>query len=227
VLVWHRCVDRGARRRCRREELRDFGRRPAERLVPYGRGTLFSGRLTAGRQAPLGQMPVQIVERFGAGLDPAERVSTLTTSPDGAFSIRLAPGPSREVSVAFAGTPTLARSAARPVRLGVRSGVRLRVSSTVATVGGRPLVFRGRVLGGLGAIPPGGRSVQLQFRLPGLPWSEFRTVQTDRHGRFGYAYRFSDDDSRGARFQFRAYVPAQSGWPYEPGGSGPVAVRGR
>ena len=68
--------------------------------------------------------------------------------------------------------------------------------------------------------------MQLQFRLPGLPWTEFRTVQTNRRGRFRYAYRFSDDDSRGVRFLFRAFVPTQSDWPYEPGGSLPVAVRG-
>jgi len=78
-----------------------------------------------------------------------------------------------------------------------------------------------------GTIPAGGKSVQLQFHLPGLPWTEFRTVQTNRRGRFRYAYRFSDDDSRGASFQFRAFAPAQSDWPYEPAGSRPVTVRGR
>ena len=51
-------------------------------------------------------------------------------------------------------------------------------------------------------------------------------MQTNGRGRFRYAYRFSDDDSRGVRFRFRAFVPAQSDWPYEPGGSRPVAVRG-
>ena len=61
--------------------------------------------------------------------------------------------------------------------------------------------------------------MQLQFRLPGLPWSEFRTIHTDRRGHFRYAYRFADDDSRGVRFQFRAFAPAQAGWPYEPAGS--------
>jgi hypothetical protein len=104
--------------------------------------------------------------------------------------------------------------------------VRLRASAAVARVGGAPLVFRGRVLAQPGEIPAGGRPVELQFRLPGLAWSEFRTVRTNRSGRFRYAYRFSDDDSRGARFQFRAYVPAQGDWPYEPGGSRPVAVNG-
>jgi hypothetical protein len=52
-------------------------------------------------------------------------------------------------------------------------------------------------------------------------------VESDRRGRFRYAYRFSDDDSRGVRFQFRAYVKGREGWPYEPGASRPVMVTGR
>jgi hypothetical protein len=69
--------------------------------------------------------------------------------------------------------------------------------------------------------------VELQFRYPGAGWSGFRTVQTDAHGRFRYAYRFSDDDSRGVRFQFRAYAKGREGWPYEPAASRPIAVTGR
>lgn len=205
----------------------ESGGRAVRRPLPYGRGALLGGRLIAGLRTPLAQMPVRIVERFAPGASPLERVSTAWTDGGGSFTARLAPGPSREVTAVFAGTPTLSRAASRPVGLGVRSGLRLRVSSAVATIGGRPLVFRGRVAVAGCAVPPGGKAVQLQFRLPGLLWSEFRTVQTDRAGRFRYAYRFSDDDSRGARFQFRAYASAQGGWPYEPGGSRPVAVRGR
>jgi hypothetical protein len=92
-------------------------------------------------------------------------------------------------------------------------------------VGGRPILFSGTVAAD--RIPAGGVAVQLQFHVPGVDWSEFRTVRSDRHGRFRYAYRFSDDDSRGARFLFRAYVPSQEGWPYEPGGSLPVSVLGK
>jgi hypothetical protein len=97
----------------------------------------------------------------------------------------------------------------------------------VARVGGRPVVFRGGIAANGTAIPAEGKVVQLQFRLPGLPWSEFRTIHTDPHGHFHYAYRFADDDSRGVRFQFRAYAPAQAGWPFEPAGSLPVQVLGR
>ena len=126
----------------------------------------------------------------------------------------------------FAGTPTLTRSSGQPVRLAILGGVRMRASAPVAAIGGRPVVFRGRVGADGATIPPDGKSVELQFRLRGTPWTEFRTVQTDWRGRFRYAYSFTDDDSRGVRFRFRAVAPAQSDWPFEPAGSRPVAVRG-
>jgi hypothetical protein len=197
------------------------------RTVPYGRRVLLSGRLVGGRSAPLRGKPVRVIECFLAGARPATHTSTAITGPDGAFSIRTTAGPGRTIAIAFDGSTTLGRSAGPILELGVRSRLHLRASAAAATVGGPPLVFRGRLVAPPEAIPPTGRSVQLQFRLPGLPWAEFRTVQTDSRGRFRYAYRFSDDDSRGARFQFRAYAPAQEGWPYEPGGSRPVLVRGR
>jgi hypothetical protein len=196
------------------------------RATPYGRRVLLSGRLITGRSTPLGGAPVRIVERFAAGAHPAVRTSTTVTAPDGTFAIRTDPGPSRTIEVSFDGSPTLARSTARSLQLGVRSRVHLSASAAVAEVGGAPLIFHGRLDAAPGEIPADGRSIELQFRVPGLPWSEFRTVQTDGHGRFRYAYRFSDDDSRGARFQFRAYAPEQDGWPYEPAGSRPILVRG-
>lgn len=204
-----------------------FRRHGSLRTVPYGRGVLLSGRLVMGRSSALGGMPVRVVERFAAGAHLASQASTVTTAANGTFSIRTGPGPSRTISIGFEGSPTLARSTARTLELGVRSRVHLGASAGVAKVGGAPLVFHGRLAAAPGEIPAGGRSIELQFRLPGLPWAEFRTVQTDSHGRFRYAYRFSDDDSRGARFQFRAFAPTQEGGPYEPGGSPPVLVRGR
>ncbi|HXV05334.1 MAG TPA: hypothetical protein VFP23_05455 [Solirubrobacterales bacterium] len=198
-----------------------------KRPLPYGRGASFGGRLTTGPGEPLAGMPVRVVERFGPGARERERVSTAWTDGEGRFAAPLAPGPSREVQAFFAGTPTLSRAATPPQPLLSHSGIRLRVSSKVATVGGRPIVFSGSVGAAGCAIPPAGKAVELQFRLPGLGWTEFRTVRTNAAGRFRYAYRFSDDDSRGVRFQFRAYAAAQGNWPYEPGGSRPVAVRGR
>jgi hypothetical protein len=198
--------------------------RETSRPIPHGRSATYRGRLTLASGWPLAAMPLRVVERFGPGAGIPERVTTVSTGADGRFALCLAPGPGREVLAVFAGSRTRTRASSASARLTVRSGVRLRASSASAAVGGRPVVFRGRVAGE--EVPADGLSVQLQFRLPGVPWTEFRTVQTDRDGRFRYAYRFSDDDSRGVRFLFRAYVNAQGDWPYEPGGSLPVAVRG-
>ena len=227
TLTWPHCERRGGHRRCRQQTIGAFDRRPLTRTVPYGRRIVFSGRLVAGLVSPLARMPVEVVESFDPGSQPSQRVTTVQTDPDGAFSVQLSPGPSRTVTAVFAGTPTLTRSSGQPVRLAILGGVRMRASAPVARIGGRPVVFRGTVSAGGAAIPPDGKSVELQFRLPGTPWAEFRTIQTDRRGRFRYAYGFTDDDSRGVRFQFRAVAPAQGEWPFEPAGSRPVAVRGR
>jgi hypothetical protein len=191
-------------------------------VVPFGRTVNFGGRLIAGRRSPLPDRSIRIVERFDSG---GERITPATTGRGGRFSVRLDPGPSREVIASAAPTATLAGASSRPARLEVLGRVDLRASASVATVGGRPVVFSGRV--GATPIPHGGKAVELQFRLPGQPWSEFRTTTTDEHGRFRYAYRFADDDSRGVRFQFRAVAPTQNGWPYEPAASHSVSVRGR
>lgn len=203
-----------------------FRRAPASRTVGFGRGVPYGGHLIGGRHTPLAEMPVRIIERFATGAEPQERESTVRTSADGGFRIRLAPGPSREIVAIAPPTATLQSSQSRASSLAVRGRVHLGVSSRVAKVGGRPIVFRGKVAFAGTETAADGRAVQLQFRLPGLSWSEFRTVRTDQRGRFRYPYRFTDDDSRGVRFQFRAFVPAQAGWPFEPAGSLTVAVEG-
>jgi hypothetical protein len=226
-LVWQRCERKGARRRCHREAIGSFARRPATRAVPYGRGTAFGGRLTVSSTAAPAGLPVEIVETFAAGSTLPRRTTTVQTAADGTFLTRLQPGPSRQIEARFAGTKVLSRSSTRTVDLDVLGGVRLHASSAAARIGGAPLVFSGS-LGDLDAsIPASGRPVELQFRFPGSEWSQFRTVQTDSHGRFRYPYSFSDDDSRGIRFQFRAFAPAQDDWPYEPAPSRPVFVTGR
>ena len=192
----------------------------------YGGSGWFGGRLLTGRRTPLAGAQVRIVERFAAGSSPAERISTVRSSADGSFGLRLRPGPSRHVSAEVESTLTTRAVSSEPLAIAVHGRLALHVSAPVARVGGRPIVFRGRVAAAGTQMPSGGKLVQLQFRLAGTSWSEFRTVRTDGRGRFRYAYRFADDDSRGVRFQFRAYAPAQAGWPYEPAGSLPVSVLG-
>jgi hypothetical protein len=196
------------------------------RTVRYGRGVWFGGRLLTGRRTPLVGAAVRVIESFAAGAAPRQRVTTVRSDADGRFGLRLAPGPSRQVRAQVMPTATNRSASSQPLEISVHSRVTLRVSASVAHIGGRPIVLRGRVAHTGSSLPADGKVVQLQFRLPGLPWREFRTVHSDASGHFRYAYRFSDDDSRGVRFQFRAYAPAQAGWPFEPAGSLPVSVLG-
>jgi hypothetical protein len=226
-LVWQRCRDTPDGRRCHRRRVTRFDARPAARTVPFGRGVRFGGRLLGADGNGLGGLGVAVTETFAAGAVPRQRTTLVPTGADGTFSLELAPGPSREVTASFAGSRTLTRATARSVHLGVLAAIRLGVSATRAKVGGAPVVFDGGVGTSGVAGPKRGLPVELQFRYPGAEWSEFRTVETDARGHFRYAYRFSDDDSRGVRFQFRAYVNGREGWPYEPAYSRPVAVTGR
>jgi hypothetical protein len=201
---------------------------PGDRATPYsyGRRVPYGGRLTTAAGSPLGGLPVQVVESFGPGAAERGRSTKVLTAADGSFSVRLAPGPSRELEARFAGTRTLGSAAAGAARLQVLGSVVLRVSARTARVGGAPIVFSGRV-GRRGArLPSSGLPVELRFEVPGGEWSEFRTVRTDARGRFQYAYAFSDDDSRGVRFRFRAYISGGD-WPYEPAASKAVSVAGR
>jgi hypothetical protein len=222
-----RCRQTAHGRRCHRQTLGRFDSRPATQAVPFGRGMRFGGRLENISGAPLAGEELAVTETFEAGSRPPRRVTVVHTGPDGFFSLWLAPGPSRGVTASFAGARTLTRAAGRSVQLDVSASVRLRASAAAARVGGAPVVFSGEV-GQTGTAPAEeGLPVELQFRYPGADWSGFRTIQADARGRFRYAYRFSDDDSRGVRFQFRAYVKGREGWPYEPALSRPVTVTGR
>ncbi|HTT93673.1 MAG TPA: hypothetical protein VMF55_03315 [Solirubrobacterales bacterium] len=225
-LVLQRCSRAGGGRRCHHAVVRSFADRPPGRTVPCCHAAVVGGRLVDGGGQPLVGQTVEVVETFAAGTRGDSRRTALTTGADGRFSTRLAAGPSREVTAEFPGTGHLTSATGRRIRLRVRAAVHLRVSTGRVQVGGAPVVFSGRIAHPEAPIPATGLPVQLQFHLPGMPWTEFRTVQSDRFGRFRYPYSFSDDDSAGVRFLFRASVPATGGWPFAPATSRPVAVTG-
>lgn len=225
-LVYQHCSRAGGARRCHRRVLEGFARRPAVRTIPCGHGVTVGGRLLSAAGAPLRGRELELVETFATGSHPRVHRTAVRSGPDGSFVARLSPGPSRRLAVGFAGDAVLSRQAGRELRLAVRTGVRFEVSTAHATIGGAPVVFSGRIAHPGAPIPRAGLPVALQFRLPGRAWEEFRTLQTDAAGRFRFPYSFTDDDSAGVRFQFRAQTPPSGGWPFLPGTSRPLAVTG-
>ncbi len=226
ALVYQRCTRADGGRRCHRAVVRSFAKRPGTRAIPCCHGAVVGGRLVDAGGAPLAGQTVDVVETFPDGAGIKARTTPVVTDAEGWLRDRLAAGPSRAVAVEFPGTHRLTRAAGRSLRLRVRAAVHLKVSTVRAHVGGAPVVFSGRILHPEARIPSRGLPVQLEFRLPGTPWTEFRTLQSDSAGRFSYPCSFTDDDSAGVRFLFRAFVPATGGWPFAPATSRPLAVTG-
>jgi hypothetical protein len=87
-------------------------------------------------------------------------------------------------------------------------------------VNGEYVTFRGRLRGGW--IPSGGVLVALQVYTRGQ-WRTFAEPRAGTDGRWSYQYRFETVRGR-ARFDFRAMIPRQFGYPFATGGSRTVRV---
>lgn len=109
----------------------------------------------------------------------------MRTRRDGSWSLPLAAGPSRTLTVshtAFAGDPKPADTAR--VRVDVRAGARL-TPSAPRLRNGDTLVLRGRLLGA--PLPRSGKLVDVQAWDLGK-WRTFAVARADRAGRFEVSY---------------------------------------
>jgi hypothetical protein len=137
------------------------------------------------------------------------------TSKTGRIGLRLPAGhPSRMVNlVYFPFSDSHKQTVGRPVRLGVRAGVRLSVSRSRIRNGQR-LTFTGRVAGlraGRGVL------ASLQAKVRGS-YRSFRQVRVLPAAEWGFrtTYRFTRT-GRATRYRFRLAVLKQAGMPYEAG----------
>jgi hypothetical protein len=185
-------------------------------VVRSDRGAVIRGRL---RGAGAGAT-VCALSAVAAAASPIVVAATALTAADGSFAIPLPPGPSRELFVHHAvGDLVLARHG-----LSLRSSVRasLRVTPRRRLRNGRRLHFAGR----LPAPACEDRLVKVQARIGRRRWQVFRTDRSDDGCRFAARYRLRAT-SGARRYRFRATVPAQAGYPFEPGSSPTVSVRTR
>jgi len=185
-----------------------------------GRGTTVEGllRSTDGDQPIVGGAVLVSQQPRGSGR--VRQLGVVRTDPIGRFSFRAPAGPSGRLSFSYAGTNTT-RPAESAATLLVFAGTTLRVDRS-RVHNGDSVLFTGRLRGGY--IPPAGKLVTLQAYVPGRHrWISFATPRSDRNGVWAFSYRF-EATSGVVRYRFRALVPRESGYPFEPGGSGLVAV---
>ncbi|HEU5105026.1 MAG TPA: hypothetical protein VFU11_04235, partial [Solirubrobacterales bacterium] len=192
--------------------------------VPFGAPALLSGRLTRADGAGLGGRELRVVSRPSRGALLPLAVETVRTGEEGGFELRLPAGPSRRVTIAFAGDDEL-ESARRPgLELRVRSGVSLRAAPQSLRTG-QAVVLSGKVKSRGAPILRRGKLVAIQYLEEATHrWRPVLVTRSDHHGRFRAHYRFRYVSGR-ASIRLRATALAEERWPYAPGSSAPVTVR--
>jgi hypothetical protein len=201
------------------------GRGRAEALtVPFGAPALLSGRLTRADGAGLAGRELRVVVRPSRGALAPTAVRSVRTGEGGSFALRLAPGPSRRVAVAFAGDAALEESARPALHLRVRSGVTLR-AEPLSLRNGEDVRLSGRVRRSGAPLPRRGKLVAIQYLEAATGrWRPVLVTRSDHDGRFLARYRFRYVEGAAA-IRLRATALAEERWPYAPGSSPPVTVR--
>lgn len=201
------------------------GQRRGERLtIPFGASATLSGRLTRAGGGGLAGRELRVVTRPSRGAQLAATTTTVRTGERGGFELRLAPGPSRQVSVAFDGDQGLDPARRPSLDLRVRSGVSLEAAPrSLAT--GETLRLSGHVEDRGAPIPRRGKLVEIQYLEQETGrWRPVLVTRSDHDGRFHARYRFRYLSSA-ATIQLRATALAEERWPYAPGSSPSVTVR--
>jgi hypothetical protein len=139
-------------------------------------------------------------------------VGTIQTDPEGYYKYVVAPGPNREVTIAYrdngeqiAGTVQFLSRAKPSLKL---SDSRIHNGQSI------------RLTGSLPGPENTGRVVVLQAGVPGgSRWYTFRKAATDEHGRFRSHYRFRNT-TQTTTYRMRVVVSEQNDYPYLGGRSG-------
>ena len=192
--------------------------------VPFGARAALSGRLldTAGRG--IGGRRLRVVSRPARGAPARARTATVRTGRHGGFRLTLPPGPSRRISVAYAGGRGRGRARRGGLALRVRAGATLSASPR-SLFTGESVRLTGRVRTRGARLSRRGKLVAIQYYERGDDhWRPALIVRSDARGRFHARYRFRYVVAL-ARIRLRAAVVPEQRWPYAPGASRPVTVK--
>jgi hypothetical protein len=200
--------------------------RGAQVTIPFGAGATLSGRLLDADGAGLAGRQLRVVSRPSHGALGGRSVETVQAGAHGGFELALPAGPSRRITVSFAGAPGLDPARRPALALRVRGAATLAASPRSLRTGQSVLLW-GRVRARGAPLPRRGKLVAIQYyedesRL----WRPVLVTRSDHSGRFHARYRFRYIAGT-ARIRLRAVALAEERWPYAPGASRPVTVEVR
>ena len=199
-------------------------RRGPQVTVPFRGAATLSGRLVDADGAGLAGRRLLVVSRPSRGALARRNVATVESGSHGGFRLALPAGPSRRITVAYAGEPGLAGSQRPALALRVRGAVSLH-AAPAALHTGESVRLWGRVRARGAPLPRRGKLVAIQYYETGARrWRPVLVVRSDHGGRFLTRYRFRYVTGA-ATIRLRAVALAEERWPYAPGASPPVTVR--
>jgi hypothetical protein len=191
--------------------------------APFASPALLSGRLTRADGAGVAGRELRVVARPSHGALLPRSVATVLSGERGGFELRLPPGPSRRVSVSFAGDGGLEPAHRPSLDLRIRTGISLS-ATPLSLETGQAVRLAGRVRSRGAAVPRRGKLVAIQYlEAATRRWRPVLVTRSDHGARFRARYRFRYVSGT-ASIRLRATALAEERWPYAPGSSRPVTV---
>jgi hypothetical protein len=187
-----------------------------------GHAQTVLGQLTAPSGAPIGGARVQVLRTPSYEGARTVALASVRTAPNGSFRVRLPAGmSSARLTFAYSASASSAvPSVTAALTLTVPASLALRVAPHTSHAGGT-ILFSGTLHGA--PLPPGGKTLVLEARVPGGQWRQFKVLATGAGGRYSASYRFRLPGP--IVYQFRAVCPAEADFPYSAGTSNLVEVR--
>ncbi|HEV3229157.1 MAG TPA: hypothetical protein VGY97_06765, partial [Solirubrobacteraceae bacterium] len=180
---------------------------------------MLRGQLVNEAGAPVAGAAVEVLQQPQVDGAQLQGVAAARTGDDGSWALRLAPGSSRLVRVAYryvVGDPEYVAQVDFTQEVG--AGVVLHTTRHLRN--GQAIRFRGRLLGGF--VPPAGKLVELQV-LIGRRWQDFKAVRTASNGTFRARRRLTRTSGH-VVYAFRVVVRREAGYPFAVGYSRPRVV---
>lgn len=192
--------------------------------VPFGAAAALSGRLVDADGAGLAGRRLRVVSRPSRGALAKKQVETVSTGEHGGFRLALPAGPSRRITVSYAGETGLDGARRPALALRVRGGIVLQASPKALRTG-QSVLFWGRVRARGAPLPRRGKLIAVQyFESETRRWRPVLVTRSDHSGHFRARYRFRYVTGT-ATIRLRAVALAEERWPYAPGASRPVVVQ--
>lgn len=205
-------------------QLRWRKRRGQSVTIPFGAGAALSGRLLNAAGAGLAERRLRVVSRPSHGALMRRQVEIVRTGPHGGFKLALLAGPSRRITVSFAGERGLGAARRPTLSLRVRGAAILKAAPRSLRTG-QSVRLWGWVRTRGAPVPRRGKLVAVQYyESDSRLWRPVLVTRSDHSGRFRARYRFRYITAS-ARIRLRAVALAEERWPYAPGASRPVLVR--